>query len=353
MKRWWVMLVTVLLCVMPCCGAKEPSVPGLDELYRQAEGWGVDAEAGFQNGIDGLFAEGVSQLGDVLRASSATVLKLTAVVLLCSLADGAGVGQEGVRAAEIAGALAITALTMGDMAGMLGLGRETIGRMGTFSKALLPVMAVLTAASGSPAGAAVRQGVTVLFSQLLLGAMDHLLIPLVYAYVAVCCASAAVGTQGLDKLAGLIKSAATFVLTGLLLAFVGYLTASGAIAGGVDASAIKAAKLAITRVVPVVGGVLADASETVLSGAMALRGTVGAVGMLVVLAICLSPFLHLAVHYLAYKVTAALCALVAQPCLSRLVEAIGSAFGIILGMTGAAALVLLISLVSALSAVIP
>ena len=59
----------------------------------------------------------------------------------------------------------------------------------------------------------------------------------------------------------------------LLLAFVGYLTASGAIAGSVDAAAVKTAKLAISRAIPVVGGILADASETVLAGAGGLRGT--------------------------------------------------------------------------------
>ena len=43
----------------------------------------------------------------------------------------------------------------------------------------------------------------------------------------------------------------------------------------------------------------------------------------------------------------------AQPKLSGLIDAIGSAFGLVLGMTGAAALVLLVSLVSAMSAVTP
>jgi stage III sporulation protein AE len=73
----------------------------------------------------------------------------------------------------------------------------------------------------------------------------------------------------------------------------------------------------------------------------------------VVLAICLTPFLRLALQYLVYKLTATLCALVAQPRLSQLIDAIGSAFGLVLGMTGAAALVLLVSLVSAISAVVP
>lgn len=75
--------------------------------------------------------------------------------------------------------------------------------------------------------------------------------------------------------------------------------------------------------------------------------------MVVVLAICLTPFLQLSLQYLVYKGTAALCAAVAQPRLSKLIDAIGSAFGLVLGMTGAAALILLVSLVSALTAVTP
>lgn len=84
-----------------------------------------------------------------------------------------------------------------------------------------------------------------------------------------------------------------------------------------------------------------------------LRGTVGIVGLLVVLALCLTPFLRLALQYLVYKAAAALCAMVAQPKLSGLIDAIGSAFGLVLGMTGAGALVLLVSLVASVSAVTP
>ena len=88
------------------------------------------------------------------------------------------------------------------------------------------------------------------------------------------------------KLAALLKGTIVFLLTAGLLAFVGYLTASGAIAGSADAAAVKAAKMTISRAIPVVGGILSDAAETVLAGAGVLRGTVGVVGMLVVLAIC-------------------------------------------------------------------
>ena len=350
MRRIAVFVLCVLLGAVPCLGA-EPAVPGLDELWQAAEGYGVEAGTGLDEGLSNLLADGAAQAGELLRASLTTALKLMAVVLLCALAQGVQPQGTDLRPVTIAGALAVTALTMTDMAAMIGLGRETLGRMSAFSDLLLPVVAVLTAATGGLTGAAVRQSATVLFSQLLLTAMDRLLIPLVYAYVAVSCAQAAVGNPGLERLAGLLKGAAAALLTGLLLAFVGYLTASGAIAGSVDAAAVKAAKLAISRAIPVVGGVLADASESVLAGAGALRGTVGAAGLLAVLAVCLGPFLRLALQYLVYKGTGALCAAVAQPQLSRLIDAIGGAFGLVLGMTGAGALILLVSLVSAMTAV--
>lgn len=351
MRRVLIFCALALVCTVPALGA-ELVVPGLDQVWEEAEGYGVRQGESLDRGLSNLFSDALSQAGALFRASLSTAMKLTAVVLLCALAESARVG-EGFQAVTVAGALAITALTMTDMAAMIGLGRDTLGRMESFSALLLPAMAVLTAATGGVTAAAARQGATVLFSQLLITAMDRLLVPLVYAFVAVCCAHAAVGNPGLKKVADLIKSAVTFVLTALLLAFVGYLTASGAIAGSVDAAAVKAAKLAISRAVPVVGGILADASESVLAGAGALRGTVGAAGLVVVLAICITPFLRLAVQYLVYKGAAALCATVAQPQLAGLIDAIGSAFGLVLGMTGAGALVMLVSLVSAIAAVAP
>ena len=354
MKKILLFILVLGLCVAPCFGAWEDDISGLDELWEQSRAYGVTPEQGLDEGMGNLFSSTLARVGGQLRSSAVTGLKLLAVVLLCALAEGASLNErrDSLRAVELTGTLAITALTMTDMATMIGLGRDTIGRMDSFSQLLLPVVALLTAATGGVSGAAVRQGSTMLFSQLLIGAMDRLLIPMVYSYVALSCAHAAVGNPGLKKLADLIKSGATALLTAILLAFVAYLTASGAVAGTVDAAAVKAAKLAIGRAIPVVGGILADASETVLAGAGILKGTVGVAGMLVVLAICLGPFFQLAFQNVVYKETAALCATVAQPRLGQLIESIGAAFGLVLGMTGAGALVLLVSLVSALSAVV-
>lgn len=342
------------LLVFPAFGVELSDFSQAQDLMDTAQSYGVEGEGDLDQGLNSIFRQAGEQMGELVQGIVRTGLKLLAVVLLCALAETvcAGGPESSNRVVELAGAAAVAALTVSDMNAMIGLGRETIARMDDFAGILLPAMATVTAATGAVTGAAVRQGATVLFSDLLISAVDRLLVPLLYAYVAASCACAALGNQGLKKLAGLIRGTVVFCLTTLLLAFTGYLTASGAVAGTADAAAVKAARMTISRAVPVVGGVLSDAAETVLAGAGILKGTVGVVGMLVVLAICLTPFLQLAVHYLAYKGAAALTATVAPHALSGLMDNVGGAFGLMLGMTGSCALILMISLVSAVTAVV-
>lgn len=351
MKGWIIVVVTVFLLVMPVRAMEY--APELERFWGQAEEYGVSSEESLEEGINRLLTGVPELLRDFLSSGIRSGIKVLAVVLLCALGEGLCFrgGKEGFSAVRLAGALSITALTMTDVVSMIGLGRSTIEKMDAFAGVLLPGMAILSAVGGGIRGSAVRQGATVLCSKMLVSLMDRLLVPMVYAYVVVSCARAVSGNPGLEKLGQILKSAVTGLLTGLLVLFVGYLTAGGAVAGSVDASKVRAAKMAISRAIPVVGGILADASETVLAGTGVLKGAVGGAGMLVVLAICISPFLHLASQYLIYKGTAALCGCVAQPELSRLIDAIGSAFGLILGMAGASALILLVSVVSAILAV--
>ena len=145
----------------------------------------------------------------------------------------------------------------------------------------------------------------------------------------------------------------TWILTTALLVFTVYLSVVRIISGSADGAAVKVAKAAISGVVPVVGGIIADASETVLAGAGMLKNTIGVFGMLAILAACAYPFLQLGVQYLLYKGTAYLASVVGAPGLCKLIDGLGGAFGLILGMTGSCALLLLISVLASVGAVMP
>ena len=329
----------------------------LDELERAAQAelgdLALDLDGDWQDNLARLLDTGTAQLGGVIKRAVRSCVLLLIIVLLCALGETAaqaGEGQ-GLAVTPLAGTLAVTAVAVADVHSLLGMGTSAIASITSFSNVLLPVVAAVTAATGAITGAAARQMAAALFSGLLVNLIHALLVPLVYGYLAASVGHAAVGSQGLQRLAALLKWLVVTVLTVVLLAFVGYLSVSGIIAGSADAATVKAAKFAISGAVPVVGGILADASESILAAAGVLRGTVGVFGMLVVLGLCLAPFLQLAVHYLLYKLTAALSATVGDSRVCGLIDSISGAFGLILGMTGACALLLLVALVSSITVV--
>lgn len=355
----------LLLCLcLTCTAAFAASEEWLDEQSRALDLDGLSDAAGeygpdgavadidLDSGLRALLTQGEEATGGAVRAAGRSAALLLVVVLLASLAQGtwetAGEGL-GLQVVPMAAAAAITVIAVSDANALIGMGRQTLERMEGFGQILLPTMAAATAAGGAPSGAAARQFAAMLFSNLLLTAINTLLLPLTYGYVAACAAWAAVGNEGLKRLAGVLKWVATMALTILLLAYVGYLTVSGVVAGTADAIAVKAARFTVSSMVPVVGGILSDAAETVLAGAGILKRAVGVFGMLTILSMCLVPFLQLGIHYLAYKLTGALAATVADSRVAGLIDQIGGAFGLVLGMTGASALVLLVSMVSAVS----
>ena len=69
------------------------------------------------------------------------------------------------------------------------------------------------------------------------------------------------------------------------------------------------------------------------------------------LAVCLLPLMRLGVQYLVYKAAAFLAGILGAEQLTGLIDALGGAFGLIFGMTGACGLLLLISISSALGVV--
>ena len=129
------------------------------------------------------------------------------------------------------------------------------------------------------------------------------------------------------------------------------MSVTGVVSGGVDASALKAAKLTISGLVPVVGSILSDASESVLAGIGVLKGAAGVYGLLAILAIGLRPFLRIGAQYLLLKLTAEIAGIFSSSSICALIRAFCSAFGLILGITGTVCLLLMISTVCFLKGV--
>lgn len=329
----------------------ENSLP--EEVQEIVEEAGEDNLSWLTRGGEMLWEKCRESFAAVLRESLGGAVLLLCAVILCALADDCckAAGEKGaIDLVPITGAVVITMIAAGDIRTLMGQGLEAIESLHLFSQVLLPTLMAAVAASGGAVSAGVRHVAAVFFTDILISLIRDFLVPMVYAYIAVAAADAMLPRRQLRNVAKAIRKGTVWLLSGLLVLYTGYLALAGATASSADTLAVQLTRSAM-GVVPVVGGILSDAAGTVLHGASVLKNTVGIAGTLAVLAVCLVPFLKLAVQYLLYKMTAFLAGTLGTEGLVSLIDDLGSAFGLILGMTGACAMLLLISAVSSVMVV--
>ena len=253
--------------------------------------------------------------------------------------------------AKVAGAAAIAAVLLQSTNSMIGLASETVTQLSDYGKLLFPVMASALAAQGGATGSAGLYIGTTFFSTLLNSLLSNVFVEAVYLYLALSTASAAIGEDLLKKMRDTIKNTVVWCLKTILTVFTTYMSITGVVSGTTDAAALKAMKVTISSMVPVVGGILSDASETVLVGAGLLKNSAGLYGIFAVLSVFLGPFLRIGAHYLLLKATAAVSGMFGGKGVVSLIEDFSSALGLLLAVTGSTCLLLLVSTVCFLKGV--
>ena len=302
-------------------------------LHEDGSSFGQDMLSIVKNGLShcGIY------LGEALKAAAALLLIVLLFAVVQMLPNQLGF------AAAAAGACAVIAVCAGNIKSMIGLGRDTIARYSEFSKLLIPTIAGAAAASGAPAGASALLAATTVVTDVMVSVQETYLAPLMGIYIAAAAGDAVTQSSALHGLTNAIGTVIKTALRVILFAFSAYLSITGIISGTVDAMSLKAAKMTVSTAVPVIGGMLSDASETVLVSAAFLRNSVGLFGMLSVMAIGILPFLQLGIQYLVLQLTAFLAGVISEGSLTKLLHAIASAMGYLLAMTGTCAVLVFVA----------
>lgn len=294
----------------------------------------------FSDALLRLFRDTFSGFDGPLHQGAVNCAIILAAVLLCSLTDFSGNGT----ISRIVGVLAVFSACTGSLTSLLRLGTDTVESIDRYSTLLLPGLTALSASSGMQSSSAALYLGTVFFLKLLMSLIVKLLMPCVYILAGLAAAEAAMDNGRLKKLRELLRWVCVGTLKLLMFAFTAYFTVTGVITGSADAIKLKAAKMALSGTVPVVGGIVSDASETILMSAVAVKNAAGTYGLLAVLTLCLAPFCRVALQYLLMKGTTALCGLIGQPCHVSLTEHLTDTLGIVTAMVGLYSMMVLISI---------
>ena len=363
MRRIIIALILLLYISGPALAMDERAIldlqaeaAGVDELEKAVpdgarellDGTNLGVWTNFDDALRQIFGNLMGRLGGVFHQaarSAATVMVIAVLVgLVGSLYEESGGIVPDV--APLVGVLAVAGVAVGASYAFIGLGAETLRELEAFSKALFPAMAAAGAAGGAFTSAAVKYAGTILFLDILLTLTTRVIMPLIYAYIAASVGNAALGGAGLRAVTNLLKWVIGVLITVVMIAFVSYITVTGVVSGSVDVLTTRVAKATISTVLPVVGGIVADAAESVMAGAMLVRNGIGVIGLLVVLAVCLVPILQLGAHYLMFKAAAGVSGAVTDKRIGGLIGDLGTAFGMVMGLTGAGMMMLFFSIIS-------
>lgn len=298
-----------------------------------------DFSAGLRMLLKNALEAAYPALSQALRTGTVV---LCAGLLLCVLQSFSG-GTK--RFSDLASAVFSASILLQTTGSLIRLGGDTVTRLSEYGKLFLPVMTAALAAQGRSVTSAALYAGTAAFDLVLTQLIAQLLLPMTYLFLVLAVAHSALEQNVMKKLRDLIKWIISWSLKTLLTIYTTYISITGVVSGTTDAAALKAAKLTISTAVPVVGGILSDASETVLVSAGLMKNAAGIYGILAFLSIFLLPFLRIGVHYAVLKGTAAVSGLFCSRAISGLLEDFSTAMGFLLAMTASSCLLLLISTV--------
>lgn len=336
--KYFILILLLLSALLMPAAASAIAAP---EIPDDAQSLMPPEDIGLAERFQYLLQEGLERVQPQVAPSVKLCIRVTCSMLLFAFLQQ--FHTESRQFAELAGIFFVSILLLGNTNTMIRLGIQTVQQISQYGKLLLPTMTVALASQGGTASATALYTATALFDALLCGAIASVLRPTTYIFLVLSAVGAATGDDLLRKLRDLLKLLMSWFLKILLYVFTGYISISGIISGTADQTALKAAKLTISGMVPVVGGILSDASESVLVGAGMVKNAVGIYGLLGILAVTLVPFLTVGIHYLLLKLTAALGSAFAPKSLTGLLSDFSTAMGFVLAMTGSVCLIQLIS----------
>lgn len=248
-------------------------------------------------------------------------------------------------AVNVTAAAAISSMMFQHTNSMIVCASDTVMEICEYGKLLCPVMTAALAAQGGVTGSSALYMGTTAFVTLLSMLVSRVIIPMIYLFLAFSVAYCALEEEVMKKFAEAMKNVLSWLLKTLLIIFTAYMSITGVISGTTDAAALKTAKLAISTAVPVVGGILSDASESLLVSMAMVKNAAGIYGILAVLAVFMGPFLKIGVQYLLLKATSLICSFFADKNISALLEHFSSAMGILLATVAAGCVMVLFSTV--------
>ncbi len=286
-------------------------------------------------------------LGENIKEALSTIVSVMIIVIIHSIlkAISENLGNENVsKIAYYIEYILIVALIMTNFSNIITEMKLAVQNLTSFANTLIPLMITLMITTGNIVSSGMLEPILLLIITFISNFMTNILIPIVLVSTALGIISKISDQAQVGRLSKFLNSSMVWILGTVLTLFVSFTSLQGGLTSSIDGVTAKAAKTAISSVVPVVGSILGDAVNTIMGCSNIIKNAVGVVGIIVIIAICIKPILQLAILSITYYLGSALCEPVADEKVIGIMEQMGGTFKIFLAVMCAMTVLLIIGI---------
>lgn len=359
MKKGRILRFLILLCllyaVFPLCVAAEESGSPEEFYAEQYKNSGADEiennlpeearEYFEQNGIDpsdynwvnSLSAEGVfKHIFGFISSGAKAPLKagagIIAVILISAALSCAEIKSSAMTAAVYAAAASAAAVIAVPFSSVINASVNALKGVGVFMLSFIPVFAVIVAASGAAVTAASMSALLLAAAEAVTSISSFAVVPLMGGYLAIAVSGAVSPLIKKSGIAETVKRLAFWIMAFISAVFLGILGIQTAVNASADTLASKTARFIIGSTVPVAGGVLSEAINTVTASMGLLKSSVGIYGALALAVTILPLVIELLIWRAVLLVSSAVSEIFSLGAISGLLRAVDSMMSLLIGI---------------------
>ena len=286
-------------------------------------------------------------LGEEIVTSITILGSILAIVIIHSILKSIGENLGNDSTAQIAyfiEYILIITIIIGNFANIITSVQNTISNLVGFMNTLVPMLIALIVATGQVASGTILQPILI-FAVVFIGNIINLIIlPIITVTMILNIASNLSDKIQVGNLANFFKSSVTWFLGFVITIFVGLLSLEGTLTSSVDGLTIKGIKSAASTFIPVVGKALGDSVDTVLGATSIIKNSIGFVGIIIVIAICILPIIKLTILSVMYSLVGAISEPLADKKIVNIINQMAGVFKILLGVMFFIAVLLIIGI---------
>ena len=283
--------------------------------------------------------------GKEFKSTLSTLVSILAIIVIHSILKSISDSLENDGVSKLiyyVQYILIVTIIMTNFSDVVKIVKEATVNMVGFINLLIPLLTSLMVFTGSITTSSMIEPVILFLVNLIGNLIQSVLIPFVLVIAALSIVSKISDKVQINKLSNFMKSGVVWALGIFLTLFVSVISLEGTLSSSVDGISAKTTKAVVSSAIPIVGKILGDAVDTVLGCGIILKNAVGIVGVVIIIGICITPILKLALITVSYKILAGICEPIADEKIMKLLDQIGDIFKIFLAILASVSVLMII-----------